>query len=44
MARKGVYLEVLVFAVCRTVPEFSFDQTVNFSAKNCTFKLVFSYA
>ena len=39
--RKGVYLEVLVFAVCRTVSEFSFYRTVSFSAKNCTIKLVF---
>jgi hypothetical protein len=44
MARKGVYLEVLVFAVCRTVSEFSFYQTVSFSAKNCTIKLVFRCA
>ncbi len=41
MARKGVYLQVLVFAVCRTVWEFSFYRTVNFSAKNGTIKLVF---
>jgi len=44
MARKGVYLEVLVFAVCRTVSEFSFYRTVSFSAKNCTIKLVFRCA
>jgi hypothetical protein len=44
MARKGIYLEVLVFAVCRTVSEFSFDQMVSFSAKNCTIKLVFCCA
>jgi hypothetical protein len=41
MARKGVYLEVLVFAVCRTVSEFSFYRMVSFSAKNCTIKVVF---
>ena len=44
MARKGIYLEVLVFAVCRTVSEFSFYRTVSFSAKNCTIKLVFRCA
>jgi hypothetical protein len=43
MAHKGVYLEVLVFAVCRTVSEFSFYQSVSFLYNYVSFLLCFFF-